>query len=87
VARFRVLIKASAGKELEAVGTRKDRARLVERIRTLGSDPRSVGCEKLSGSVELYRVRVGSCRVVYESDDASAEIHVVKIGHRRDVYR
>jgi mRNA interferase RelE/StbE len=87
VASYRVFIKPSAAKELEAVGQRRGRERLVERIRSLGSEPRPHGCEKLSGPTELYRVRVGSYRIVYSIDDASSEVLVVKVGHRRDVYR
>lgn len=87
MASYRVLIKPSAAKELEAIGQRRGRERLVERIRSLGTKPRPHGCEKLSGPSGLYRVRLGSYRIVYSIDDASAEVHVVKVGHRRDVYR
>ncbi len=86
MASYRVLIKPSAGRELEAVGLKKDRERLVARIRSLGSEPRPHGCEKLSAS-EFYRVRVVSYRVVYAIVDNSAGVHVVKVGHRKDVYR
>lgn len=84
---YRLLIKTSARKELEAVGARADRQRLVRRIQALAEDPRPPGCEKLSGSKDLYRVRQGRYRVVYEVDDPSLAVTVVKIGHRRDVYR
>ena len=87
MANYRLRIKPSAGKELEAVGQRKDRERLVERIRFLGREPRPHGCEKLAGQAERYRVRVGSYRIVYSIDDRAAEVHVVKAGHRKDVYR
>jgi mRNA interferase RelE/StbE len=87
VASYKVLIKPSAGKELEAVGHMKDRIRIIRKIRTLGKDPRPAGSEKLSGPFELYRIRVGSYRVIYSIDDEAVEVHVVKIGHRKDVYR
>jgi mRNA interferase RelE/StbE len=87
VARYSVLIKRSAAKEIEAVDQKKDRTRLVERIRSLGADPRAPGCEKLAGPDDLYRVRVGPYRIVYAIDDKAAEVHIVKVGHRRDVYR
>ncbi len=87
MASSRVLIKPSAAKELEAVGQRKDQERLVEHIRALGTEPRPHGCEKLSGPSGLYRVRAGSCLIVYSIDDGSAEIQVVKVGHRREVHR
>jgi mRNA interferase RelE/StbE len=85
VASYRLLIKPSAGKDLEAV-PRKDRARIVERISELASDPRPSGSEKLSGD-DRYRVRQGVYRVVYSVDDATRVVVVVKIGHRKDVYR
>lgn len=87
MASYKILIKPSAAKELESLGQKKDRRRLVERIRALASEPRPQGSEKLSGQHRLFRIRVGSYRVLYEIDDASAEVHVIKLGHRKDVYR
>jgi mRNA interferase RelE/StbE len=59
---------------------------MVPRIEGLASEPRPHGCEKLSG-LEQYRVRQGDYRVVYGVDDEARVVIVVKIGHRRDVYR
>ena len=87
MARYSVFIKPSAGKELDAVGQKKDRKRIVLQIHALGMHPRPEGGEKLSGQFELYRIRVGSYRVIYSIDDDVPEVHVVKIGHRKDVYR
>ena len=87
VGTYRLLIRSSARKELEAVGTKGDRQRMVRRIQALADEPRPPGCEKLSGSDDRYRVRQGSYRVVYEVDDSTLTVTVVKIGHRRDVYR
>lgn len=84
---YRLLIKASAAKELERVGQKADRRRLVARIESLATDPRPAGCEKLSGAEDKYRVRQGSYRVVYAIDDEARTITIFKIGHRRDVYR
>ena len=83
---YELLIKPSAVKELERVATKKDRARIVSRIRDLARDPRPPGCEKLS-TLERYRVRQGAYRIVYGIDDDERRVTVVKIGHRRDVYR
>jgi mRNA interferase RelE/StbE len=85
VGSYRLLIKRSAAKELEAVPT-KDRKRIAAKIAALAGDPRPVGCEKLSGA-DKYRLRQGDYRVVYGVDDAALAVTVVKIGHRRDVYR
>jgi mRNA interferase RelE/StbE len=78
-------IKPSAVKELRALPD-DIRARVVDRIRALSEERRPRGCEKLTGGLR-YRVRQGAYRVVYQLDDAAREVLVVKIGHRRDVYR
>ena len=78
-------IKPSAVKELKALQP-ADRRRVVERVQALAEDPRPRGCEKLTGG-SRYRVRQGSQRVLYEVDDEAQVVTVVKIGHRRDVYR
>jgi mRNA interferase RelE/StbE len=85
VASYSLLIKPSALKELEAVHP-KDRRRIVTRIEGLSADPRPHNCEKLSG-LEHYRVRQGDYRVIYNVDDEAQTVVIVKIGHRRDVYR
>ena len=81
-----MLITASATKELDAVGTKKDRRRIVTRIRALEREPRPAGCQKLTAK-EQYRVRQGPYRIVYEIDDAKCTVTVVKIGHRKGIYR
>jgi mRNA interferase RelE/StbE len=85
VASYSLEIKRSAAKELAQLPP-KDRGRIVARIQALADDPRPVGAEKLSGQ-ERYRVRQGDYRILYEIEDQILRIMVVKIGHRRDVYR
>jgi mRNA interferase RelE/StbE len=85
VANYKVEIKRSAAKELEQLPP-KDRARVVTRIQSLATDPRPPGAEKLSGQ-ERYRVRQGNYRILYEIHDDLVVVVVVKIAHRRDVYR
>ena len=87
MASYSVLIKTSAAKELEAVEPRGVRTRIVSRIQAVGRNPRPPGSQKLAGESERYRVRQGSYRVVYGVDDERRVVEVVKIGHRRDVYR
>jgi mRNA interferase RelE/StbE len=85
VASYNVLIKRSAAQELEAIPL-KDRRRLVARIATLAAEPRPVGVQKLSGEAK-YRIRQGDYRILYEITDLDLIVTVVRIGHRRDVYR
>ena len=87
MAEYRLLLKASAAKEIEALGTKADRKRVIERIQTLSSDPRAKGSEKLAGYVDRYRVRQGRYRIVYHIDDKRHEVTVFKVAHRKDVYR
>lgn len=87
MAAYRLLIKASAGKELERLGTKSDRMRIVERIQALADDPRPHGCEKLAGYMDRFRVRQGNYRVVYLVDDQRREVTIFKVGDRKDIYR
>lgn len=85
MASYSIEIKRSAAKELTHLPP-KDRGRIIARIQVLADDPRPVGAEKLSGQ-DRYRVRQGDYRILYEIEDQVLRIMVVKIGHRRDVYR
>jgi mRNA interferase RelE/StbE len=80
-------IKPSAAKELTAITDSATLPRLIERMSSLRSLPRSSGSEKLAGRPNFYRIRQGSYRVIYAVDDQSRVVDVVKVGHRRDVYR
>ena len=85
MANYSLFLKLSAVKELAALPLAQ-RRRVVTRIRGLAAEPRLHGSEKLSGE-EKYRVRQGTYRVLYSIDDTKHEVVVVKIAHRRDVYR
>ncbi len=85
MASYRVLIKPSAARELEAL-PKKDRIRIAAKIANLAGNPHPLSSEKLSGE-EKYRLRQGDYRVLYSIQAANATLTVVKIGHRREVYR
>ena len=87
MAAYRLLVKPSAVKEIEAIGTKRDRQHVVRRIQALAAEPRPPGCEKLAGQTTLYRIRQGQYRVTYTVSDAERTVEVVKVGHRREVYR
>ena len=82
---YKILIKPSAVKEIEAIPQR-DRQRIVARIQGLSSNPRPPGSEKLSGQ-DKFRVRQGVCRIVYSVNDDEPSVLIVKGGHRKEVYR
>ena len=81
---FRIVINKSAAKEIERI-EKIDRIRIIEKIRSLASDPRPFGSKKLSGQ-EKYRIRQGNYRILYQVIDDELIINVVKVGHRRDIY-
>jgi len=85
VGSYKVLIKPSAVKEIEAIPER-DRRRIVVRIQGLSSNPRPPGCEKLSGQ-NKFRLRQGVYRIVYSVNDDECSSLVVKVGRRKEVYR
>jgi len=86
VARFEIHVKRSAVKEIESIPRKKDRQRIVQRIRSLAEDPRPSGCQKLSG-YDRYRIRQGPYRILYSIEDDRLIVYVVRVGHRSDVYR
>jgi len=85
MAEYKITIKKSAAKELEDI-PQKDLRKIIKRIRSLARDPRPHGSQKLSGQ-ERYRVRQGDYRIVYSIEDKDLLIDILKIGHRREIYR
>lgn len=77
---------ARAAKELKRID-RQDQRRIIREIEALAVDPRPTGCVKLSGAEDIYRVRVGQYRVLYEIRDAVLIVLVLRVRHRRDAYR
>ena len=83
---YEVQILPKAARQIKAlsVDVRQD---ITLMIQTLGSEPRPIGVKKLSGEKDIYRVRVGSYRVLYRIIDKVLVVVVVSVGHRREVYR
>ena len=86
MARYRVSIKPSAVREIEAIPQKKRRQCVVSRIQALADELRPPGCEKLTGQ-DRYRVRQDPYRIVYSVEDDALVVYVVKVGHRGEVYR
>lgn len=85
MASYKILIKPSAVKELEAIPER-DRRRIVYRIQGLAEDPRPRGYEKLSDH-DKYRLRQGNYRILYQVNDDEVIVVVVRVAKRARVYR
>ena len=85
MAAYKVFFKKSVWKDFEAI-PKNDLAKILKRIEMLGDDPRPSGCEKLTGE-ERYRLRQGRYRILYSIQDDELSVWVVKVGHRKNVYR
>ncbi len=86
MASWRVEFARSATKDLRGID-RKWIPRIVAEIADLADDPRPDGCKKLVGSEHTYRIRIGDYRVIYDIQDEILVVLIVRIRHRRDVYR
>jgi mRNA interferase RelE/StbE len=84
-ALYSLRIKRSAEKELRRI-PKTDLRRIVRKIDSLATDPRPASCEKLFGD-NVYRIRQGDYRILYTVDDDERVVEIIKVGHRREVYR
>ena len=85
MAEYKLFFKKSVQKDFDTI-PKKDLRRILNRIEALKTDPRPPGCEKLTGQ-ERYRLRQGQYRIVYSIQDDELTVWVVKVGHRKDIYR
>jgi len=85
MAGYKVFFKKSVARDFAAI-PKRDLQRIITLIGTLAENPRPAGCEKLTGQ-ERYRVRQSSYRIVYSIQDHELTVWVVKVAHRKDVYR
>ena len=83
--RYRIILRKSVAKDLKGI-SKRDANRIVAAIKSLGEDPRPPGAKKLSGQ-ERYRIRQGNFRILYAIEDDVLIITVVRVRHRREVYR
>lgn len=86
MAKYKIEISASAEKSLKKV-PKKEILKIIEAIQILAISPFPEGCRKLRGEEAVYRVRQGNYRIIYEIIDEKLIVLVLKIGHRKDVYK
>jgi len=84
--QYRVEYSPAAKKEL-AKTPNKVTERIVAAVRQLAENPRPRGCKKLEGETDMYRIRVGNYRVIYTVSDEAVTVLILRVGHRKDVYR
>jgi mRNA interferase RelE/StbE len=77
----------AAERQLKALRSKTLQQNIIDHIIELETNPRPPGIEKMKGSQDQYRLRVGDYRIIYQIKDQSLTILVVKIGHRREIYR
>jgi mRNA interferase RelE/StbE len=85
MAAYKIFFKKSVEKDFKGI-PKSDLVKILKRIETLSGDPRPLGCEKLTGQ-EKYRLRQGRYRILYSIQDDELTVWVVKVGHRKDIYR
>jgi len=85
MAAYKIFFKKSVESDLKKI-KKNDLQKIMVRIAALAGDPRPIGCEKLTGK-DRYRIRQGHYRILYSIEDLTLSIWVVKVAHRKDVYR
>ncbi len=85
MAEYEVFFRESVWKDFRRI-PKKDLRNILNKIQNLSEDPRPSGCEKLTGQ-DRYRLRQGKYRIVYSIQDNELTVWIVKVGHRKDVYR
>jgi mRNA interferase RelE/StbE len=83
---YRVFLERAAERDLKKLSA-KLHNRVIDAIQALARNPRPVGCRKLYGTDNDWRIRVGDYRVVYEVTDAVRVVRINRVRHRREVYR
>lgn len=83
---YRIEVKLQAEKALARIPN-PHRRRIAKAIDGLARKPRPTGCVKLAGADDAYRIRVGDYRIVYEVLDRVLIVYIVRVAHRKDVYR
>lgn len=85
MAGYKVYFRESVEKDLRLI-PKKDLKKILRRIEPLAAEPRPPGSEKLTDQ-ERYRLRHGRYRILYSIQDKERTVWIVKVGHRKDVYR
>ena len=85
MAEYKIYFRQSVEKDFTAI-PKNDLKKILRRIKDLGDNPRPPGSEKLTGR-ERFRIRQGRYRIVYSIQDKELTVWIVKVGHRKDIYR
>jgi mRNA interferase RelE/StbE len=83
---YEILLASQAERDLKRL-VAQEFHQIIPVIKALANTPRPPGCRKLVGSRSDYRIRIGDYRVIYEVDDKDNKVRIMRIRHRRDIYR
>lgn len=83
---YEIVIVGAVRRQLKQIN-RDDKKRILDKIQSLAENPRPYGYKELKGNDNLFRIRAGDYRIIYEIQDKILLITVLKVGNRRDVYR
>ena len=86
MASYRIDVSATAERQIRKL-RRADQIRVLRAIRALAGEPHPPGARKLRGYEDVFRVRVGTYRVLYRVHGRRLLIIILKVGHRREIYR
>jgi mRNA interferase RelE/StbE len=86
MASYSVEVSETAERQLRRL-QKRDRASVLAAIADLARAPRPPGCRKLTGFDDVWRIRVGTHRVLYSIEDRRLIVIILKVGHRKDIYR
>jgi mRNA interferase RelE/StbE len=86
MAEYSIEVSATAERQIKKL-TKRDQQRVINVIKQLGVEPRPRGCRKLRAYDDIYRVRTGVFRILYSVEDCRLLVLVLKVGHRKGVYR
>ncbi len=83
---YDIYIERTAERDLKKLSAETFK-RIIPQIKALADNPRPAGCRKITGSKSDWRIRVGYYSVIYEIEDEIKIIRIMRVKHRRDVYR
>ncbi|MBT4879846.1 MAG: type II toxin-antitoxin system RelE/ParE family toxin [Alphaproteobacteria bacterium] len=83
---YEVVIGPRVRKSFKAI-PRKCQTLILLKLNKLKENPRPSGCKKLKPQEDLYRIRIGEYRVIYEIKDSKLIVIIVKIGNRKNIYK
>ena len=86
MASFEIEVTRTAERQIRKL-SKQEQVRVLRAILDLSKDSRPRGCRKLKGFADVYRIRVGTCRVLYCIEEKRLLIIILKVGKRKDVYR